>query len=46
VLDHDPVTSDLAIAGEQLADLLERLRVVARLIPVRLKCNAHEDHLL
>jgi hypothetical protein len=46
VLGHDAVTSDLAIAGEQLADLLQRLALVASRVPFRLKRNAHEDHLL
>jgi hypothetical protein len=46
VLGYDAVMSDLAIASEQLADLLQRLLVVASRVPVRLKCNAHEDHLL
>jgi hypothetical protein len=45
-LGHDAVTSDLTVAGKQLSDLLQRLGLVASRVPVRLKCNAHEDHLL
>ena len=39
--DH-PVTSDLAIAVEQAADLLQRQLVVTSRVPIRLGPNAHE----
>lgn len=39
--DH-PVTSDLAIAVEQAADLLPRQLVVPSRVPIRLGSNAHE----
>jgi hypothetical protein len=40
-LSHDAVTSDLAIAREQLSDLLQRLLVVALTVPIRLAFHAH-----
>jgi hypothetical protein len=46
VLDHDPVTSALAIARGQATNLLQRLLVVTSRIPIRLVSDAHWDHLL
>jgi len=46
VLDHDPVTSGLAIAREQATNLLQRLLVVTSRVPIRLVSDAHWDHLL
>jgi hypothetical protein len=46
VLDHDPVTSALAIARKQATNLLQRLLVVTSRVPIRLVSDAHWDHLL